>query len=141
MPAGQGDYPGATNSGAGARPRFAVLITDYAWPSLDPERAILGALGAELLVAETGAEEELIGLAPRADAILTLSETRLPEELPKMREVVQRMSVESLANGLHPLFVRDFHIPDRPMKNGSESVGDFNGGRQFNNQIIRILLG
>jgi D-3-phosphoglycerate dehydrogenase len=71
MPAGRGDDPGAPDAGAGARPRFAVLVTDYAWPSLEPERAIFGALGAELLVAETGDEEELIGLAPRADAILT----------------------------------------------------------------------
>lgn len=48
-----------------------VLITDYAWPSLAIERRILGAAGAELLVAETGTEEELIRLAPQADAILT----------------------------------------------------------------------
>jgi D-3-phosphoglycerate dehydrogenase len=48
-----------------------VLITDYAWPTLDIERRILGEAGAELLVAETGSEEELIRLAPQADAILT----------------------------------------------------------------------
>ena len=52
-------------------PSYRALITDYAWPSLDIEREILGAVGAELLVAETGAEEELVALAPRADAILT----------------------------------------------------------------------
>jgi D-3-phosphoglycerate dehydrogenase len=48
-----------------------VLITDYAWPTLDIERGILGAVGAELIVAETGAEDELVRLAPGADAILT----------------------------------------------------------------------
>src|SRR4051794_32401046 len=48
-----------------------VLITDYAWPALDIERGILGAAGAELIVAETGAEKELVRLAPEADAILT----------------------------------------------------------------------
>lgn len=48
-----------------------VLITDYAWPTLDIERGILGAAGAELIVAETGAEAELVRLAPAADAILT----------------------------------------------------------------------
>lgn len=48
-----------------------VLITDYAWPTLDIERRILGEVGAELLVAETGVEAELIRLAPQADAILT----------------------------------------------------------------------
>jgi D-3-phosphoglycerate dehydrogenase len=54
-----------------ARMTNTVLITDYAWPSLGIERAILGALDAELLVAETGSEAELVSLAPGADAILT----------------------------------------------------------------------
>jgi D-3-phosphoglycerate dehydrogenase len=48
-----------------------VLITDYAWKSLDPEREILGKAGATLVVAETGSEEELEHLAPTADGILT----------------------------------------------------------------------
>ncbi len=52
-------------------PIKTVLITDYAWPTLDIERAILAPLGIELLVAKRGDEAELIQLAPRADAILT----------------------------------------------------------------------
>lgn len=48
-----------------------VLVTDYAWPNLDVERAVLAEADAELLVAETGSEDELIDLAPRADAIMT----------------------------------------------------------------------
>ena len=48
-----------------------VLITDYAWPSLDIERRLLAAAGAELIVAESGDEAELVRLAPPADAILT----------------------------------------------------------------------
>lgn len=48
-----------------------VLVTDYAWPSLVTEREALGKIGAELVVASTGQEEELQGLAPQADAILT----------------------------------------------------------------------
>lgn len=52
-------------------PRFQVLITDYAWDSLDIERAILSPAGAELIVATSGDEAELIALAPQADAILT----------------------------------------------------------------------
>jgi D-3-phosphoglycerate dehydrogenase len=51
--------------------RYTVLVTDYAWPSLDIEREILAAVDAELLVAETGDAEELVALAPRANAILT----------------------------------------------------------------------
>lgn len=52
-------------------PDFKVLVTDYAWPSLDIERRVLDAIGAKLLVAKTGEEAELIELAPQADAILT----------------------------------------------------------------------
>ena len=48
-----------------------VLITDYTWPSLDPEAAILRRADAELVVAETGDEEELLQLVVDADAILT----------------------------------------------------------------------
>jgi D-3-phosphoglycerate dehydrogenase len=49
----------------------AVLVTDYAWSSLDIEREILGAVDAELIVAESGDEAELVELAPPAAAILT----------------------------------------------------------------------
>jgi D-3-phosphoglycerate dehydrogenase len=59
--------------------RFTVLVTDFAWPSLDIEREVLGAVGAELLVAERGDEDELTALAPRADAILT-NWRRVPPE-------------------------------------------------------------
>lgn len=55
-----------------------VLVTDYAWPSLGIERAILAELDAGLLVAETGSEAELVSLAPEADAILT-NWARVPE--------------------------------------------------------------
>lgn len=48
-----------------------VLVTDYAWPSLEIEREALGKIGAELVVASTGEEGELQALAPQADAILT----------------------------------------------------------------------
>jgi D-3-phosphoglycerate dehydrogenase / 2-oxoglutarate reductase len=48
-----------------------VLVTDYAWPSLEIERRVLSKLDAELLVARSGDEAELVSLAPSADAILT----------------------------------------------------------------------
>ena len=51
--------------------QYKVLVTDYAWPSLDIERRLLAAVGAELIAAETGEAAELIQLAPQADAILT----------------------------------------------------------------------
>ena len=48
-----------------------VLVTDYAWESLEVERAILARADARLMVADTGTQEELIAMAPFADAILT----------------------------------------------------------------------
>ncbi len=56
-----------------------VLVTDYAWPTLAIERAILGEVGAELVVAESGDAAELIALAAGAEAIL-INWRQLPEE-------------------------------------------------------------
>jgi len=56
-----------------------VLVTDYAWPTLAIERTILGEVGAELVVAESGDAAELIALAAGADAIL-INWRQLPEE-------------------------------------------------------------
>ncbi len=50
---------------------FRILITDYAWPSLAIERDLLSSVGAELVVARTGEEPELVQLAGSVDAILT----------------------------------------------------------------------
>lgn len=52
-------------------PAYHVLVTDYAWPTLEIERAILAPLDAELVVSATGAPDDLLRLAPQADAILT----------------------------------------------------------------------
>lgn len=60
---------------------YTVLVTDHAWPSLEIERTILAEIGAELLVAETGEADELIDLAPRADAVLTNWKRVPPEAL------------------------------------------------------------
>lgn len=50
---------------------WKALITDYVWPSTDPERAVLEAGGAEVVVAPDGNEDTLVGLARDADAIMT----------------------------------------------------------------------
>lgn len=52
-------------------PAYHVLVTDYAWPTLEIERRILAAVDAELVVSESGAPDDLLRLAPEADAILT----------------------------------------------------------------------
>ncbi len=49
---------------------YRVLITDYAWPTLDIEREVLAEAGGELVVAEKGEENEFVALAPDVDAIL-----------------------------------------------------------------------
>src|SRR5688500_8180087 len=51
--------------------KYSVLITDHAWPILDIEQQMLNAIDADVLIAQTGAEDELVRLAPSADAILT----------------------------------------------------------------------
>jgi D-3-phosphoglycerate dehydrogenase / 2-oxoglutarate reductase len=49
---------------------FTVAITDYVFPSLEPERAVLAPLGVELRPQQCRSEEEIIALAHDADAIL-----------------------------------------------------------------------
>ncbi|HVX11804.1 MAG TPA: C-terminal binding protein [Pirellulales bacterium] len=51
--------------------RYQVLLTDYAWPELDIERATLASADAELIVAESTDAVSLARLAEGADAILT----------------------------------------------------------------------
>lgn len=51
--------------------QYKVLITDYAWPSLEIEKRVLNPVGAELVVAKMGEAAELIELASQVDAILT----------------------------------------------------------------------
>ena len=50
---------------------YKVLVTDYVWPSVEPERAVLAQIGAELVVAPDGNEGTLAGLARDVDGILT----------------------------------------------------------------------
>ena len=51
---------------------FKVLITDYVWPTTEPEEAVLREeADAEAVVAPDGREETLISLAGDVDAIMT----------------------------------------------------------------------
>ncbi len=50
---------------------WKILITDYAWPSIEPERTVLAEIGAELIAAETGDEAELLTFAPLMHGMLT----------------------------------------------------------------------
>ena len=48
-----------------------VLVTDYTWPSVEPERIVLSQVDAELIVAPDKNEDTLIDLAKDVDGILT----------------------------------------------------------------------
>ena len=48
-----------------------VLVTDYAWDTLEPEEKVLSQIGAQLVVAPSDDEMTLLELAPVADAMLT----------------------------------------------------------------------
>lgn len=50
---------------------WKILITDYVWSSIEPERQVLAEIGAKLIAAETGDEPELLTFAPMMDGILT----------------------------------------------------------------------
>ncbi len=49
---------------------FVVAVTDFVFPSFEPERRVLGPLGVELRPGQCRSEEEIIALAREADAIL-----------------------------------------------------------------------
>ncbi|HLC41370.1 MAG TPA: C-terminal binding protein [Methylomirabilota bacterium] len=49
---------------------FVVAVTDYVFPSLEPERRVLDPLGVELRAGQCRSEEEIIALAQEADAVL-----------------------------------------------------------------------
>ena len=48
-----------------------VLVTDYVWPSVEPERDVLARADAELVVAPDDSEETLTSLARDVEGILT----------------------------------------------------------------------
>ena len=50
---------------------WKVLITDHVWPNTDPERKVLEAAGAEVLISPDGEESTLIELSKDVDAIMT----------------------------------------------------------------------
>lgn len=52
---------------AAAQPKYRVLVTDYVWPSTEPEREVL----AQIVEAPDPSEETLASLASDADAIMT----------------------------------------------------------------------
>ena len=75
--------------------RFKVLITDYAWPDLAIEKAILESIDAEVVVPEATSEAALIEAAKGCDAILTnwAQTTREVIESASNCKIVSRMGI------------------------------------------------
>ena len=48
-----------------------ILITDYVWPNVDPEKRILNQINADVIVAPDPSEKTLINLSKDVDGILT----------------------------------------------------------------------
>ncbi len=76
-------------------PRYKVLLTDYAWPDVEIEKAVLTAGDAELIVAPQGDAATLARLAADVDAIMT-NWAKVPEAViaaaPKCR-IVSRLGI------------------------------------------------
>jgi len=53
------------------RKNYKVLVTDYVWPSTEPEREVLSSIGATIIEAPDPDESTLIELAADVDAIMT----------------------------------------------------------------------
>jgi len=71
---------------------FIVAITDYVFPSVEPERAVLEPLGVELRPQQCRSEEEIIALARNADAVLNCyakMTARVIEELKRCRIIAR----------------------------------------------------
>ncbi|MFQ6030303.1 MAG: C-terminal binding protein, partial [Dehalococcoidia bacterium] len=56
---------------AALKPAFRVLVTDFVWPTTDPEREVLARIGAEIIEAPDPSEETLAALAEGVDGIMT----------------------------------------------------------------------
>ncbi len=63
--------------------RWTVLVTDYVFPSLEIERAVLQAAGAELVAMQAGSEAELVEAVSGVDGLLVCY-------APVTRRVIQR---------------------------------------------------
>src|SRR5918999_4613173 len=53
------------------QPTYRILVTDYVWPSTEPEREVLASIGAEIIEPPDPSEDTLTSLAAEADGIMT----------------------------------------------------------------------
>ncbi len=100
-----------------------VLITDYAWATLDVERSVLDEINVELVVAPDGEEETLIRLAQGCVGILTCwaqtTQTVIASAMPDLKVVVRYgVGLDNIAipfataNGIPVAYVPDYCFVD-----------------------------
>ena len=80
---------------------FVVAVTDYVFPSLEPEQRELEPLGVELRPRQCRSEDEIIALAQEADAVLNCyakMTSRLIESLKRCR-IIARYGIGANAAG------------------------------------------
>ena len=104
-----------------------VLVTDYVWPDLEPERAIFDPLGIELVEAPDGSEETLTELARDADGILTCFALVTPKVLsqaPRMKVVARYgVGVDNIAvDAATDLGIAVTYVPDYCVDEVSDHV-------------------
>src|ERR1700693_1812558 len=64
--------------------RKLVAVTDSVFPNLDPARAVLGKVDADLLVSEGATAEAILQVAKNADAVLTTYAKMTAEMIPQL---------------------------------------------------------
>ena len=76
-------------------PKYRVLVTDFVWPSTQPEREVLAGIGAEIIEAPDGSEDTLASMAVNVDAIMTCfaQVTSKVVEAAKKCQVISRYGV------------------------------------------------
>ncbi len=65
----------------------------------------------------------------------------VPEVLPEMAQMIERVRIDSLLHGVGPLFICDGHIADRPSQRSPQSLNNFPHRWSFAHQRVDILSG
>jgi len=99
-----------------------VLLTDYVWPSVEPERTVLNNAGIELVVSPDDKEGTLVSLATDVDGILTcfaqvtekiLSSAKRCVVVGRCGVGVDNIDVESATNlGIAVTYVPDYCVDE-----------------------------
>jgi D-3-phosphoglycerate dehydrogenase len=68
--------------------KYRILVTDYVWPSTEPEREVLAGIGGEVIEAPDPSEDTLTALAADVDGIMTCFAQVTPRVVQAARKCV-----------------------------------------------------